>query len=185
MKELSLNVLDVAGNSVKAKATEIDITVDYQFCKNLLTIEIVDNGCGMSEEFLKRVTDPFTTTRTTRKVGLGLPLFRLSAEQSGGNFEIKSALGVGTTVKATYQIDNIDRMPMGDLTGTILLLINANDKIRYKLNYIVDEDKFEFDTKQVMDIMGEVAISEPEVVTFLKDYISQGIKTINGGKKVI
>ena len=110
MKELSLNILDIAKNSVKADSTLIEITIDENIDKNLLTIIIKDNGCGMSSEFLNRVKDPFTTTRTTRKVGMGIPLFELAANQAGGTLDIESELGKGTCVTATFVYDSIDRL---------------------------------------------------------------------------
>ena len=183
MKELSLNILDIASNSITAKATKIEITVKYVFSQNLLSIEIIDNGCGMDEEMVKRVSDPFTTTRKTRNVGLGIPFFKESAVSSGGQFSINSKIGEGTKVSATYQIDNIDRMPLGNLAETICTLISAKNDIRYVLTYRVDEREFVLDTDEVRNILGEVDISNTEVLAFLKDYINQGINITNGGSK--
>ncbi|HPG92717.1 MAG TPA: ATP-binding protein, partial [Clostridia bacterium] len=162
MKELSLNILDIASNSITAKATKIEITVKYVFSQNLLSIEIIDNGCGMDEEMVKRVSDPFTTTRKTRNVGLGIPFFKESAVSSGGQFSINSKIGEGTKVSATYQIDNIDRMPLGNLAETICTLISAKNDIRYVLTYRVDEREFVLDTDEVRNILGEVDISNTE-----------------------
>ena len=131
MTELSLNILDIAENSVKAGAPLTEITVEVSTAQNLLEITISDNGCGMSEEQVKRVIDPFYTTRTTRKVGLGVPFFKESAEAAGGSFFIKSKLGEGTTVKASYELDNIDRMPMGDLTATIHTLVTMHEDMDF------------------------------------------------------
>ncbi len=185
LKELSLHILDVANNSLSAGAKNLKINVDYQTAKNLLTVEVIDDGKGMDEEFAKKVTDPFVTTRTTRPVGLGLPFFRQAAEMSGGKLEINSRRGKGTAVRATFLIDSIDRMPMGDLPATVTALINANPSVRYVLGYRVDEREFLFDTDNVRSILGEVSISDAEVVAFLKDYIFQGINITNGGSKVL
>lgn len=185
MKEISLNILDVACNSVTANAITVTIIIDYQFAKNLMTVKIIDDGCGMSEEFVKKVLNPFTTTRTTRKVGLGIPLFSESAISTGGTFDIESKLNFGTTVTATYQIDNIDRMPLGEIADTMTTLISLKESVRYVLDYQVDNEKFIFDTNEVKQILGEVSISSLEVLSFLKDYINQGILTTNGGKEVI
>ena len=185
MKEISLNILDIATNSVRADATQVDVTVEYATIANTLTVIIADNGKGMTEEFLKSVTDPFTTTRTTRRVGLGIPLFRQSVTLTGGTFDITSRVGVGTKTSATYVLDSIDRMPMGDLASTMTTLVGLKDSIRYKLVYRVDGREFVFDTDEVKDILGEVSISAPEVTAFLTEYISSGIKNINGGSEVI
>ena len=121
MRELALHVLDIAENSVKANASLV--TVEIIAKDNILTIRISDDGRGMSEEFLSKVTDPFTTTRTTRKVGMGIPLLKQAAETSGGAFDIKSKLGVGTTVTATFLLDDVDRMPLGDVAETATTLL--------------------------------------------------------------
>ena len=126
MKELSLNILDIAENSVKAGATLI--TVSLTQAGNVLTIDITDDGCGMDAETVRRVTDPFYTTRTTRRVGLGLPLLKLEAEQTGGTLTVTSRTaaqcpdGHGTTVRATFHTDHIDCMPLGDVTATLVRL---------------------------------------------------------------
>ena len=116
MKELSLHILDIAKNSVKAGASKIEITVSISESDDRLEIIISDNGCGMSKEFLARVRDPFTTTRTTRKAGLGIPLFEAAALQSGGDFDIESEEGVGTVVRAGFGYSNIDRAPLGSMS---------------------------------------------------------------------
>ena len=120
MKELSLHILDIAQNSIAAGAKHVDLTVEEG--EGLLRITVADDGRGMSPEFLASVTDPFTTTRTTRKVGLGLPLLRLAAEQTGGELRVESQLGVGTTVTATFHADHIDCPPLGDTASTVSLL---------------------------------------------------------------
>ncbi len=181
MREIALNILDVAQNSLSAQATKVTITIKAETKQNRLTIIIADNGRGMSEEFLKEVTDPFTTTRTTRKIGLGLPFFKESALLTGGQFDIKSKLKIGTTVTAVYVLDSIDRMPLGDIGDTVTALIMAKDTVRIILNYSVEEKEFIFDTEQAKEIMGDVPLSSYEVVTFLKEYINNGIKICNGG----
>lgn len=122
MTELSLHVLDIAKNSTKAGATLIEIEISEDVDSNLLVIEIKDNGCGMDKDFLSKVLDPFKTTRTTRKVGMGLSLFKNACELTGGNLEITSEVGKGTNVKAVFVYDSIDRQPVGDMAATILLL---------------------------------------------------------------
>ena len=185
MKEISLNILDVAQNSLRANATEINILVFFDTAADRLTVSIKDNGCGMSQEFVSRVLDPFTTTRTTRRVGLGLPLFRQSALEAGGDLSIESREGKGTEVAAWFSTSHIDRMPLGDLAGTVTTLLNANDSVRYILVYRVDDREFVFDTEQAKKILQDVPLSAPEVAAFLEDYIKQGINSTNGGNEIL
>ena len=159
MKEISLNILDVAQNSLRANATEINILVFFDTAADRLTVSIKDNGCGMSQEFVSRVLDPFTTTRTTRRVGLGLPLFRQSALEAGGDFSIESREGKGTEVSAWFRTSHIDRMPLGDLAGTVTTLLNANDSVRYILVYRVDDREFVFDTEQAKKKYSKTCLS--------------------------
>ncbi len=126
MRELSLNVMDVAQNSVRAQATLVFITVEDSDKNDSLTITIEDNGCGMTEEQVAQVIDPFFTTRTTRKVGLGVPLFKMSAEQTGGSFSIESEVGRGTKTQASYVKSHVDMTPLGDINSTVSILIRCN-----------------------------------------------------------
>ena len=144
MKELSLNILDIVQNSVKADATLIEIIIDENIADDKLTIVVSDNGCGMSPEFLSRVRDPFTTTRTTRRVGMGIPLFELAAQQAGGSLEITSDEGVGTCVTARFQYNNIDRAPVGDMAGTMVTLVSVNPEINFIYIHSTGIDFFNF-----------------------------------------
>lgn len=182
MKELSLNILDITHNSIKAKAETIEISIDEQQSENLLKITIQDDGCGMDEAFLRGVTDPFVTTRTTRKVGLGIPLFKQSAEDAGGSFSISSKVGKGTVVCATFQIDHLDRMPIGDMSSTMVSLIQANDRIRFIYTHKTDLGEFIFDTDELHVQLGEVPLSEPMVLNWIEEYINENLEDIQGGK---
>lgn len=173
MTELSLNVLDVAQNSVKAKATLIEITVDSDLKNDLMTIIIKDNGCGMDRQQLASVCDPFYTTRTTRKVGLGVSFFKLASESAGGDFSITSEKGEGTVVKATFCISNIDRMPLGDMTSTIHSLITLNGGIDFVYSYSVDGRGFTLDTRELREILGDVPFGTPEVSSYIRDYLAE------------
>ena len=135
MTEISLNILDVAQNSVRADATLIAIRVEVDTVKDLLTVVIKDDGCGMTKEQIKKVEDPFFTTRTTRKVGLGVPFFKMAALSAGGSFEILSTPGEGTTVEAVFGLSHIDRMPLGDINSTIHTLITMNTHIDFVYTY--------------------------------------------------
>ncbi len=182
MKELSLNILDITYNSIKAKASKIEITVIENQKDNQIEISIGDNGCGMSEEFLQQVTDPFITTRTTRKVGLGIPLFKQSAEDTGGSFSITSAVGEGTTVTATFGMDHLDRMPIGDMSSTVISLIQANDQIRFIYRHKTDKGEFILDTDDLHAQLGDVPLSEPAVLNWIEEYINENLEDIQGGK---
>ena len=178
MTEISLNILDVAENSVKAGATLTEISVFADSAANRLTVVIKDNGCGMDEAQLKNVTDPFFTTRTTRKVGLGVPFFKESAETAGGSFEITSQIGVGTTVKAVYQLNHIDRMPMGDIASTIHTLVTMHEEIDFLFTYRIDNNEFVLDTKEFREILGGISFKEAEVSNYIRDYLKENIASV-------
>ena len=181
MQELSLNILDVAENSVRAGATLTTILVDEQPQQDLLTIQIADNGCGMSEEQVQRVTDPFFTTRTTRKVGLGVPLLKMAAELAGGSFSIRSKLGEGTTTTATFQLGHIDRMPLGDVAATICTLVQCNPEIDFVYTYRRGEREFSADTRQFRQILGDVPFDTPEVSDYIREYLNENKLDTDGG----
>ena len=178
MRELALNILDIAENSVKAGATLVRISVRAE--RGLLTIEIADDGCGMDAEFLKRVTDPFTTTRTTRKVGMGIPLFKMAAEMAGGTFRIESEKGKGTTVRATFELGHIDRAPLGDLADTVVTLIGGGCKSDFRFEIGTEKGGFEFDTRELKAELDGVDISEPDVLVFVRDMIKENLMDIGG-----
>ncbi|MFI3142332.1 MAG: ATP-binding protein [Clostridia bacterium] len=173
MKELSLNILDIAQNSVVANAKLIEIEIKQKTKTNELFIGIYDDGKGMDEEKLKSVTDPFFTTRTTRKIGLGVPLFKMAAEMTGGKFEITSIVGVGTNVKAEFNTSHLDFMPLGDLTSTIVILITMNLHIEFIYRYIKDETEFVLDTREIKNLLDGVPLDTPDIVQWLKEYIDE------------
>lgn len=178
MKELSLNILDVAKNSVTAGATKIEILVEET--PEQLAITITDNGCGMTPEFVKRVTDPFTTTRTTRKVGMGLPLMKMEAQMSGGDLSIESQVGKGTTVKSWFDPRNIDMPPLGDLTSSVTTLIQGSPDIDFIFTHRTPAGEYTLDTGEIRQIMGDIPLSEPEVIAWLTDYLRENESNIEG-----
>lgn len=178
MKELSLNILDVAKNSVTAGATKIEILVEEM--PEQLAITITDNGCGMTPEFVKRVTDPFTTTRTTRKVGMGLPLMKMEAQMSGGDLSIESQVGKGTTVKSWFDPRNIDMPPLGDLTSSVTTLIQGSPDIDFIFTHRTPAGEYTLDTGEIRQIMGDIPLSEPEVIAWLTDYLRENESNIEG-----
>ncbi len=182
MRELSLNILDICKNSTKAGAAEVVITLSLNSAADLFSIEIVDNGSGMDSEFLNTITDPFTTTRTTRKVGMGIPLFKMSAEQAEGSFEISSTLGEGTRVFASYKISSVDRMPLGDIASTMQLLIGGDPQIDFNLKVASESGEFQFSSAEVAEIVGEENMCEPEVTDYIYQMIKENTDEILGGR---
>ena len=176
MKELSLNILDIAKNSVTAGATRIEILVEET--PERLLISISDNGCGMTPEFVARVTDPFTTTRTTRKVGLGIPLLKMEAQQAGGDLSITSEVGVGTTTSAWFDPGNIDMPPLGDLNSSLLTLIQGSPDIDWVFTHRKGENEYALDTREIREIMGDISLAEPEILGWLSGYIEENEATL-------
>ena len=181
MRELSLNVMDVAQNSVRAEATLVRISVTESDKDDRLTIEIADDGCGMTQEQVQQVIDPFFTTRTTRKVGLGVPLFKLSAEQTGGSFDIQSEKGVGTTTTASYVKSHVDMTPLGDINSTVKILIRCNPQIDFVYTCTTDNGSFTLDTRELREVLGDVSLDTPDVLVWIGDYLEENTKNIYGG----
>ncbi len=173
LPEISLNILDIAQNSISAGASRIGITVNTQTASRLLTVIIEDNGHGMSAEVLESVDDPFFTTRTTRDVGLGIPFFRQEAEATGGSFAIASDPGAGTIVTAVFCTDHIDCVPLGDVNATIRSLVTMEPLIDFCYTRIVDGQSFVMDTAQMREILGGVPLDSPEVSSFLADFLEE------------
>lgn len=173
MKELSLHILDIVQNSVAAGARLIMLDLIEDVNTDLLEFSIKDDGCGMTEETLKKVTDPFTTGRTTRRVGLGIPLLKAAAELTGGGLELTSEPGVGTTVTARFVYDSIDRQPLGNMAETMLGLITSYENIDFVYYHRVNEKEFTIDTREIKGILGEVSLNEPEVVLWLSGFLNE------------
>lgn len=181
MREIALHILDIMQNSVAAGAGRIGVSVTAGNDTGMITAVIDDDGCGMDERTLQEVTDPFMTSRTTRKVGLGIPLLRSSCMRSGGNFSITSQKGHGTKVTASFGKDHIDRPVLGDLAGVVADMSASFPKIDIRLELISGEECFTYSSAEAARILGEVPLSEPAVIEWLKEYISEGIKHIFGG----
>jgi len=181
MKEISLHILDVVQNSLEAKAMliEIDIVEDHK--ENLLLISMKDNGVGMDETQTSNVLDSFFTTRTTRKVGLGLPLFAQAARECGGDLKIQSEKGRGTIVTASFVLSHIDRAPLGSMSDTMVSLVALHPDVDFVYRHCVDDKEFLFDTKIIKDTLEEVPINYPKVLNWIKTYIDEGVREISGG----
>lgn len=183
MQELSLNVLDVAENSVRAGASLVEITIEEDTAADQLTITISDNGCGMTPEQAARVQDPFFTTRTTRKVGLGVPFFKMAAELTGGELTIDSQVGKGTTVTATFGRSSVDRMPLGDVTQTLLTLIQGNPDIDFYYVRLLDGRRMEADTRQFRQVLEGIPLNTPEVLSFIREFLEENTAELLGTRQ--
>lgn len=178
MRELALHLLDIAENSVSAKADTIWINVEEDHSADRLSLSVEDNGVGMSAEMVARVTDPFVTSRTTRKVGLGIPLLKAAAEACNGGLTIQSTPGKGTCVKVEFQHSHIDRMPLGDLTSTILTLVVGSPEVHWIFQYVVDGETFEFDNQPVKEALGDLPLTDPAVLKYLRNTLETGLKNL-------
>lgn len=181
MRDISLHLMDIMQNSTSAGAANITIEFGTSEGGGKLSMKITDDGKGMDSELLARVTDPFSTTRTTRKVGLGIPLLKASSEGAGGYFRIDSAPGKGTVVEATFETTNIDRPPLGDIAGTVTGCIIANPGIDYVMVFKKGDDNCSLDTKDIKQRLGEVPINEFAVIDWINEYLNEGISNIFGG----
>ena len=180
MRELSLNILDIAQNSLSAGAGLVTLTVDEDSGADSLTLRVEDDGRGMDADTLQRVRDPLYTTRTTRKVGMGIPLFRMAAEMTGGSLDIVSEPGKGTAVTASFSLSHIDRMPLGDMAGTVTALIRLNPGVDFVYRHTVDGRSFEMDTRELRAQLGDVPLSEPDVMEWIDGYLREQEDSLGG-----
>ena len=181
MTEISLNILDVAENSTRAKASLVTIIVDTRTAEDRLTVTIADDGCGMTAEQIEHVTDPFFTTRKTRKVGLGVPFFKQAAELTGGSFRITSEVGVGTTTTAEFVLSSVDRVPLGDMDSTIHTLVTCHQDTDFLYIYRYDGREFSLDTREIREILGDVPFDSPDVSAFIMQYLQANRTETDGG----
>jgi len=173
MEDLSLHILDIAENSISVGAKNIEIVIVEDISKDIMTLEINDDGKGMTPDVVKAVINPFYTTRTTRKVGLGLAFLDEAAKTANGRVEIQSSPAVGTKVKATFQISHIDRKPLGDMAATITMLVAGNPGINFTYRYEHDGQTFAFDTKEIKARLHGLDLNCPDTLMFIRDYITE------------
>jgi hypothetical protein len=178
VRELALHLLDIAHNSVSANASHITIQVKEDTVADRLHLSVEDDGKGMDAETVQHVVDPFVTSRTTRKVGLGIPLLKAAAEACEGFLEIQSELGKGTRVDVDFQRSHIDRMPLGNIAETFLSLLVGCPDVHWRLIYTFDQDVFDFDDAEVKETLEGVPLSDPAVLAYLRGYIQQGIDQV-------
>ena len=183
MKELSLNILDIVQNSVKAEASRIIISIVEDNEK--LNFTVSDNGVGMDKDFLAKVTNPFTTTRTTRPVGLGIPLLKMAAEQTGGSFEIKSRYFMdfpnnhGTEISATFYKQHIDFVPLGDIIETVITLIQGNPDLDFVFTHKIDDVTISLNPEELRNVLGDVPLNNIEVILWIKEYLGDQYTNCN------
>ena len=170
--------MDILQNSIRAGASKIELDIIENTVENTFRILFTDNGCGMDEEMVQRVIDPFFTTRTVRKVGLGLPLLKQNCEQTGGSLYITSQPGEGTQVEAVFTYNHIDRPELGDIAGAIVLTASANPDIRFIYRHNKDGKTYEFDTEEVNEVLDGLSIQTPEIIQYLRDMIEENLREI-------
>jgi len=178
LRELALHLLDIIENSISAGADTIRIFVEEDGQSDRLRMRVEDNGCGMAPETVEQVLDPFYTSRTTRKVGLGIPLLKAAAEACNGGLSIQSELGKGTNIEVTFQNSHIDRMPVGDLAATLLTLVVGSPDIHWIFNYTVDGQTFTFDDQPVKETLDDIPLCDPLVLGYLRDLLEIGIADV-------
>jgi len=170
--------MDIIQNSVKANASLVELQIIEDVKADVYKLIFKDNGCGMSAEVLAKVADPFFTSRTTRKVGLGISLLKQNAEQTGGSLNIWSEEGKGTKLEVLFSHSNIDRPVLGNIAETMMLLVGANPEMDFLYKHTTPEGEYVFDTKEVKDVLEGVSLSDPNILLYLKEMINENINTI-------
>jgi hypothetical protein len=178
MLELAAHILDIAENSVRAGARLIEIDIEEDTAKDFLSIKIIDDGQGMKQEEINKVLDPFYTTKTVRRVGLGLPLLADAAQRSGGHLNLESLEGKGTTVKATFGLSHVDRQPLGDIIGTLIVLIAGNSNVDFIYKHKRNDRQFELDTRQIREEIGDIPINHTEILKYIRGVLEEGFDEI-------
>ena len=184
MKNLALHILDIVQNSIRAEASLVDIYLYQSKKKNTVELVIKDDGKGMSQEMLKKVTDPYITSRKERKVGLGISLLKQNAEQANGSFSISSGEGRGTMLNATFQLDHLDTPPLGDVIDTIVILTTGNPKVDFIYSHITDQGEYTYDSRKVKEVLEDVPIYDSQVATFLRDMLRENIEENCGAESM-
>jgi len=178
MKELSLHILDITQNSIRAEAMLIALTINESLAENNLTIIIEDNGKGIPADKLQTITDPFVTSRTTRKVGLGLSLFKAAAEGCDGFFEITSVVGVGTKVTGSFRRDHIDRAPLGNMADTIVTMVMSFGEADLFYEHYYNQQKFMMDTREIKETLRVTSLNELDILNWIREFVKEGLEEI-------
>ena len=178
MLELASHILDIAENSIRAGARLVEIIINEDEKENLLSIEINDDGSGMSKEEIKKVFDPFYTTKTVRRIGLGIPLLSEAAQRAGGNLHLDSIKGEGTKLTATFQLDHLDRQPMGNILSTIRNLIAGNSSVDFIYKHRHNDRRFSLDTREIRKEIDDLPINHFEILKYIRGVIEEGLSEI-------
>jgi anti-sigma regulatory factor (Ser/Thr protein kinase) len=184
LRELALHLLDIAENSIAAGAKNVQILAEEDLIHDRLRLAVIDDGRGMDAQMVSRVTDPFVTTRTTRKVGLGIPLLKAAADACNGFLKITSTPGKGTRIEVEFQLSHIDRMPLGDLPGTWLTLLVSFPAVHWTFQYTSDSVSFEFDDALLKREMVDLPLTEPSILTFLRQCLQEGVSGVQNSLAV-
>ncbi|MDD3249610.1 MAG: sensor histidine kinase [Smithellaceae bacterium] len=178
MLTLADHILDIAENSVRAGAKLISIFIEEDSPDDLLTLKITDDGHGMAKDVLQKSLNPFYTTKTVRRVGLGLPLLRDAAQRSGGTFQLKSEKNRGTTVKAVFGLHHLDRQPLGAIINTIIILIISNSDIDFFYKHRHNDRQFEMDTRKIRKEIEDIPINHPEIIKYIRGAMEEGLQEL-------
>ncbi len=178
LEDLSMGIWELVNNSIAAKAKKIEIQLIAGSSSDRLTLSVTDDGCGMSEELREKVLDPFTTTRTTRRVGMGTSLLEETCVQCDGTMDVKSEINYGTSIVCTFRLDSIDLPPLGNLGEVMMAAVQADCSIRFILTAAYDERQFVFDSKEIADQLGELRLDDPGVLLWIRDYINQEVQKV-------
>ncbi|WP_371368529.1 hypothetical protein SRRS_20730 [Sporomusa rhizae] len=183
MREISLHILDLVQNSIEAGATSVKLDIIEDMTKDIMVIRVSDNGRGMDEKMRQLVIDPFITTRTTRRIGLGLPLMDMSTKRCGGYLNLTSTPGKGTVVEAKYQHSHLDRPPMGNLIETIKTILVANPTLHFLYYHTVNGRSISVSSQELANTLEGIPLTQPDVLVWLHGYLSDHITNLYGGAK--
>lgn len=178
MLTLAAHILDIVENSTRAGAKLVEINIDENSFRDLLSISITDDGCGMSREVLEKVQDPFYTTKTVRRIGLGIPLLKEAALRAGGAFQLESEENQGTKITATFSLKHLDRQPLGDIINTIIILIIANSNVDFFYKHRHNDRQFELDTRKIRKEIEDIPINHPDIIKYIRGTFEEGLSQI-------
>ena len=182
MREISLHIMDLMENSIRAKARTIKLTITESLTENIYKVSIEDDGVGMSADYVTSLFDPYTTTRSTRKIGLGLPLIKMNTRQAGGDTTVESQPGQGTTLSFWYAHNHWDRPPLGDMGGTMAMLAATNEDKRITYRHITEKGEYTFDTAETKKALDNMSINNYDIIKYLKEMINENLSEIEAGE---